>query len=61
MRSHTGVARKMFGALAEAEVNINAITTSEIKICCIIDPKDADKALRVVHAAFELDKEANDR
>jgi aspartate kinase len=57
MRSHTGVAQKMFKALAEAQININAITTSEIKISCIIDPKDADKAIQVVHAAFELDKE----
>ena len=57
MRSHTGVALKMFQALADAKVNINAITTSEIKISCIIDPADADKALREVHAAFELDKE----
>ena len=57
MRSHTGVARKMFTALADAQVNINAITTSEIKISCLISPDDAEKALRVVHAAFELDKE----
>jgi aspartate kinase len=56
MRSHTGVAEKMFRALAEAEVNINAITTSEIKISCLIDPADADKALRAVHDVFELDK-----
>ena len=47
----------MFRALGEAKVNINAITTSEIKICCIIDPAQADEALRAVHAAFELDKE----
>ena len=57
MRSHTGVAEKMFKALAESRVNINAITTSEIKISCIIDPADADKALRAIHAVFELDKE----
>ncbi|MBN1765640.1 MAG: aspartate kinase [Sedimentisphaerales bacterium] len=57
MRSHTGVAQKMFKALAEAEVNINTITTSEIKISCVIDPDQADDALRVIHAAFELDKE----
>ena len=57
MRSHTGVAQKMFSALADQKVNINAITTSEIKISCIIDPKDADTALKAVHTAFELDKE----
>lgn len=59
MRSHTGVARKMFKALADNQININAITTSEIKISCIIDPQDAANALRVVHAAFELDEEPN--
>ncbi len=58
MRSHTGVAEKMFNALARAQININAITTSEIKISCIIDPDQADDALRVVHAAFELEKES---
>ena len=57
MRSHTGVAQKMFKALADAQVNINAITTSEIKISCIIEPSQADVALQAVHAAFELDKE----
>ena len=57
MRSHTGVARTMFKALADAQININAITTSEIKISCIIDTEQADDALRAVHAAFELDKE----
>jgi len=57
MRSHTGVAQKMFSALAEAEVNIIAITTSEIKISCIIAPAQAQTALLAVHAAFELDKE----
>jgi len=57
MRSHTGVAQKMFNALAEAKVNINAITTSEIKISCIIDPDQSEVALQTIHAAFELDKE----
>ncbi len=57
MRSHTGVAEKMFSALAQAKVNINAITTSEIKISCIIDPEQANEALQVVHSAFGLEKE----
>lgn len=56
MRSHTGVAHTMFTALAKAEVNINAITTSEIKISCIIDPDHGQKAVQAVHAAFELEK-----
>ena len=46
MRSHTGVARTMFAALAEAGINIENITTSEIKISCIIPRTDADRALR---------------
>lgn len=54
MRSHTGVAQRMFEALAMASVNIENITTSEIKISCIIAKDDGVKALRVVHDAFEL-------
>ena len=56
MRSHTGVAARMFRALAQAKINIQNITTSEIKISCIIDKEQADKALQVVHDAFELEK-----
>ena len=58
MRSHTGVAETMFRALAEAKVNIQMITTSEIKISCIIRRADAENALRAVHAAFELQQAA---
>ena len=54
MRVHTGVAEKMFSALADAKINIENITTSEIKISCMIDRADGKKALRVVHDAFEL-------
>ncbi|MBI9018158.1 MAG: aspartate kinase [Phycisphaerae bacterium] len=53
MRSHTGVAETMFKAMAEAQININAITTSEIKISCIIDTEQAEEAMRVVHNAFD--------
>jgi aspartate kinase len=56
MRSHTGVAGTMFRALAEANINIQAITTSEIKISVILAPADADNALRAVHKAFALDQ-----
>lgn len=56
MRSHTGVATKMFRALGEAHVNIENISTSEIVVGCIIDRDDAEKALRSVHEVFELDK-----
>ena len=48
------VADKMFAALADAKINIENITTSEIKLSCIIDQKDGQKALRVVHDAFDL-------
>jgi aspartate kinase len=54
MRVHTGVAQRMFKALADAKVNIQNITTSEIKISCIIDKENAAKALQIVHDAFEL-------
>ena len=61
MRTHYGVAEKMFGALAEAKVNIDSITTSEIRISCAVDEDQAEKALEAVCAAFELDKPAERR
>jgi aspartate kinase len=61
MRTHYGVADKMFSALAEAEVNIDSITTSEIRISCIIDKNQGEKALSAVCRAFELDKPAEQR
>ena len=61
MRTHYGVARRMFGALAEAKVNIDSITTSEIRISCVVDEEQAEKALQAVSAAFELDKPAEKR
>jgi len=57
MRSHSGVATKMFDTLARENINIKLIATSEIKISCIIDEKYAELAVRVLHDAFELDKE----
>lgn len=54
MRIHTGVAGKMFKTLADAKINIQNITTSEIKISCIIDREQGPKALQLVHDAFEL-------
>ena len=57
MRSHTGVAARMFRSLADAGVNIQMISTSEIKISCIIEGEKAHQALRAVHAAFGLDAE----
>ena len=56
MRSHAGVAQTMFGALAEKGINIQVISTSEIKISVLIDQRDTKKALTVLHKEFELDK-----
>jgi aspartate kinase len=61
MRTHYGVAEKMFGALAEAKINIDSITTSEIRISCTVDKDQAEKALEAVCIAFELDKPAEER
>jgi len=61
MRSHYGVAQKMFDALAKAKVNIDSITTSEIRISCIVDEDQAETALVAVCDAFELDKPAEER
>jgi aspartate kinase len=54
MRTHTGVAHRMFKALADGKINIQNITTSEIKISCIISKEDASRALQIVHDAFNL-------
>jgi aspartate kinase len=56
MRSHTGVAKTMFGALAEKGVNIQVISTSEIKISVLIDAAYTELAVRALHAAYGLDK-----
>ncbi len=61
MRSHYGIADKMFSALANAKVNIDSITTSEIRISCIVDKHQGKKALQAVCLAFELDKPAAKR
>jgi len=54
MRAHTGVADRMFAALARAGINIQNITTSEIRISCLIDRSQGVTALRAVHDAFGL-------
>ena len=56
MRSHVGLASKMFKALADEGINIQMISTSEIKIAVVIDEKYLEVAVRVLHKAFELDK-----
>jgi aspartate kinase len=57
MAKQTGVAQKMFRALADAGINIQMITTSEIKISVLVSRDRAAEALRIVHGAFELEKE----
>ncbi len=56
MRSHAGVAARMFKALADENVNIKVISTSEIKISVLIDRKYMELAVQALHDAFELDK-----
>jgi aspartate kinase len=56
MKTHSGVAATLFQALAEVGINIDLISTSEIKISVVVDIGRADEAVRVAHAAFGLDK-----
>jgi aspartate kinase len=55
MRSHPGVAAKVFQTLGEREINIEMITTSPIKISCAIRAERVSDAVRALHAAFGLD------
>lgn len=55
MRSHYGVAAKMFSALAKENINIQMITTSEIRVSCVIEEKYTELAVRALHKAFGLD------
>ena len=57
MKNHSGVASKMFNTLAKENINIMMISTSEIRISCIIEEKYTELAVRVLHTAFGLDKE----
>ena len=59
MKSHSGVAAKMFAALAAENINIRLISTSEIRISCVIKEQYAELAVRVLHTAFGLDVENN--
>ena len=55
MRAQSGVAARVFDALAAEGINIENISTSEIVISCIVDEKDGERALQALHAAFDLD------
>jgi aspartate kinase len=57
MRSHSGVAARMFGALSREGINIQMISTSEIAVSCVIEDKYAELAVRALHDAFELSRE----
>jgi len=61
MRSHAGIAQKMFETLARENINIMMISTSEIKVSCVIDQKYTELAVRVLHTAFGLDNELGER
>ena len=58
MKTHSGVSATLFGALAKAGVNIEMISTSEIRISVVTDINQVDEAARVVHSAFGLDGES---
>lgn len=57
MIDRPGIAADMFEALAEADINIKVISTSEIKISCLVDKESADKAVKIIHKKFHLDEE----
>ena len=56
MKSHSGVAAKAFSAMAEQNINIEMISTSEIKVSMIIDESNGDLAVRTLHNTYELDR-----
>jgi len=59
MRNHAGIAARMFRLLADNDINIDAISTSEIKTSCLIEAEHADRAVVVLHDGFELEKPAS--
>jgi aspartate kinase len=56
MRNHAGIAARMFRLLADNDINIQAISTSEIKTSCLIKAEHADRAVAILHDGFELEK-----
>ncbi len=57
MQSHPGVAARMFTCIGKKRINIDMISTSEIKISCVVRKNEGKEAVRVIHEEFELDKE----
>jgi aspartate kinase len=60
MRTHAGVAMKMFETLAKENINVMMISTSEIKVSCVIEEKYTELAVRVLHKAFGLENDDTD-
>ncbi len=60
MRSHSGVASRMFQTLSREKINILMISTSEIKISCVLDERDLDSAIKALHQEFRLDEPVQD-
>ena len=58
MKTNPGVAAKMFETLADEGINIEMISTSTIRISCVVREDDVERAVRALHAAFELDERA---
>jgi aspartate kinase len=58
MRSHPGVAAKVFSVLGESDINIEMISTSPIKISCVIAAEQVPEAVQAIHSAFDLGSEA---
>jgi aspartate kinase len=58
MKTHPGVAADMFDALAEAGINIEIISTSSIRISCVIAASEVESAVKAIHDRFELSQEA---
>jgi aspartate kinase len=56
MKTHSGVAATVFSALAKAEINLEMISTSTIRISCVVREDQLDEAVRVLHDAFELEE-----
>ena len=59
MQSHPGVAARMFACIGKKKINIDMISTSEIKISCVVKKNEGKQAVRVIHREFELDKEGD--
>jgi aspartate kinase len=57
MKTHPGVAASMFDALADAGINIEIISTSSIRVSCVIRAGDVERAVRVIHDKFQLSEE----